>query len=314
MNGAGPARIAVRTVLPYDPWPMGLDRRTEVKVPQIIALFWVVKVLTTAMGESISDYSVHRFDPVVAVAFGFVAFAVAILVQLAVRRYLAWVYWLAVAMVAVFGTMAADVTHVRFGVPYAVSTAAFAVVLAVVFVAWQRVEHTLSIHSVDTPAPRAVLLGDRRSRRSRSAPRSGDLMATTLHLGYFGAGVLFAGLICVPAIAWRWFGLNAVAAFWTAYVLTRPLGASFADWLGKPAAVGGAGARRRRRRRHARWPIIVVLVAYLAVTRLDVRRPTAPAPSVPRAQRSDGVLTRGVSPEGEARGGHGAPLNRVQTR
>ncbi len=275
-----------RVVLPYDPGHMDLERRTEVKVPQIIALFWVVKVLTTAMGESVSDYSVHQFDPIVAVAFGFVAFVVALCVQLVARRYLAWVYWTTVAMVAVFGTMAADVTHVKFGVPYAVSTAGFALVLAVVFVAWQRAERTLSIHSVDT-LRRELFYWATVLATFALGTAAGDMVAVTLHIGYLGAGVLFLCLICVPGIAWRFFGLNGVVAFWTAYVLTRPLGASFADWLGKPKAVGGLGLGDGVVG-GALLALIVVLVAYLSVTKVDVREETATEASVPRATRGPG--------------------------
>src|ERR1700722_9813082 len=106
------------------------------RVPGVPAYFWIIKVLTTAMGEATSDYLVHRFDPVVAVAFGAVGLAGALIVQFSVRRYVAGVYWFAVVMVAVFGTMVADVLHIKFGVPYQVSTGLFAVVLAVVFSAW----------------------------------------------------------------------------------------------------------------------------------------------------------------------------------
>ena len=118
--------------------------------PRITVSFWVIKVLTTAAGEAISDYLVHRFNPYIAVVAGFVVFAVAIAVQFAVPAYRTSIYWLAVLMVAVFGTMAADVLHVEFGVPYVASAAGFAVALVVVFTAWYRTEGTLSIHSIDT--------------------------------------------------------------------------------------------------------------------------------------------------------------------
>src|SRR5579864_208039 len=125
-------------------------RVTAKKVPAITAYFWVVKLLTTAMGEATSDYTVHKIDPVIAVCLGGVAFVIALGLQLYVRRYIAAVYWLAVVMVAVFGTMCADVLHVRLGVPYDVSALAFAVALVVVFATWYRVEGTLSIHSITT--------------------------------------------------------------------------------------------------------------------------------------------------------------------
>jgi uncharacterized membrane-anchored protein len=254
---------------------MRLDRRTEVKTPQVIALFWVAKVLTTAMGESISDYSVHRFDPVLAVAAGFVAFAAALALQLALRRYVAWWYWLCVAMVAVFGTMAADVLHVRFKVTYAASTALFAVVVAVIFVAWYRVEQTLSIHSIVT-LRRELFYWATVAATFALGTAAGDLMATTAGLGYFGAGVLFACLMAVPLLAWRFLGLNAVVAFWAAYVVTRPLGASIADWLGKPMSVGGRGYGDGVVG-GVLAVLLVAVVAYLATTKADVRPPAVGA-------------------------------------
>ena len=127
-----------------------MSSRALSKVPEITVYFWIIKILTTAMGEATSDYMVHRLNPYLAVGFGFVAFAVAMALQFKAPSYVPWVYWLAVLMVAVFGTMAADVLHVEFGVPYLVSSLVFAVGLAVVFGAWYRSEGTLSIHSIYT--------------------------------------------------------------------------------------------------------------------------------------------------------------------
>jgi uncharacterized membrane-anchored protein len=115
---------------------MDLTRRTLVKVPEVTALFWVTKLLTTAMGESTSDYLVKRFAAVPAVLLGTVVLLAVLAFQVTRDRYRPWVYWVAVLMVAIVGTMAADVLHIQFGVPYAASSAFFAVVLAVVFVAW----------------------------------------------------------------------------------------------------------------------------------------------------------------------------------
>ena len=122
----------------------------RLRVPEITVLFWVIKGLSTAMGESTSDYLVNAMSPVIAVLLGFAGFVVAIIIQFSMRRYVAGAYWLAVVMVGVFGTMVADVLHVGFGVPYALSTPLFAAVLAANFVVWKRVEGTLSIHSIDT--------------------------------------------------------------------------------------------------------------------------------------------------------------------
>ena len=251
-----------------------MDRKgsAATKVPQIAVLFWVVKVLTTGMGETTSDYLAHGIGPVVAVPIGGMALVGALLWQLRVRRYMAWPYWTAVAMVSVFGTMAADVLHVGLGIPYLVSTIAFTVVLAVVFRSWYASERTLSIHSIRTRR-RELFYWATVLATFALGTAAGDMTATTLHLGYFWSGVLFAGLIAVPAVAhWR-FGLNAVVAFWFAYIVTRPLGASFADWLAVPHSRGGLdlgyGVVSL-----ALTALIVVFVAYLAITRSDVEPAT----------------------------------------
>ncbi len=208
------------------------------KVPEVTALFWVTKVLTTAMGETTSDFLVHRLGPGKAIPLGAVALAASLVLQFRADRYRPWTYWFAVAMVAVFGTMAADTLHVGAGIPYAASTTFFALVLTAVFVVWQRTEHTLSIHSITTPR-REVFYWLAVITTFALGTAAGDLTATTLGLGYWASGLLFAGLICVPAVGWRFFGLNEVFAFWFAYVLTRPLGASFADWLAVSHHRGG---------------------------------------------------------------------------
>jgi uncharacterized membrane-anchored protein len=208
--------------------------------PRITAVFWIIKILTTAMGESVSDYLVHGYNPYAAVLLGFVAFVIAIVLQYRTATYVPWTYWLAVLMVAVFGTMAADVLHVEFGVPYVASAALFAVALVVIFTAWSRIEGTLSIHSITTTRREtfywlAVLA------TFAMGTATGDLTAYTAQLGFLSSGLLFAVAFLLPAIAWRFFGLNAVVGFWIAYVLTRPLGASFSDWTGKSRHAGGLG-------------------------------------------------------------------------
>src|SRR5438445_9100421 len=128
--------------------PLHLALRAMKKVPEITVYFWIIKLLSTAMGESTSDYLVYQINPYVAVALGCLGLAVALTLQLLVRRYVAWVYWLAVVMVAVFGTMAADVIHVVLGIPYLVSTVFFVSALAIIFVTWYVSEKTLSIHTI----------------------------------------------------------------------------------------------------------------------------------------------------------------------
>jgi uncharacterized membrane-anchored protein len=171
------------------------------KVPQVTVIFWITKVLTTGMGEATSDYLAHRLGPVIAVCLGGLALVASLVVQFRVRRYVAWVYWTAVVMVAVFGTMAADGLHVELGVPYAVSTPFFAVALAVIFVLWYRTEKTLSIHSIYT-RPREMFYWATVLATFALGTAAGDLTATTLHLGYLGSGILFTAVIAIPAVAY----------------------------------------------------------------------------------------------------------------
>jgi len=243
------------------------------RVPEITAYFWIAKGLSTALGESTSDYLVNTLSPILAVLLGFVAFAVSLAVQFAMRRYSPWSYWLAVAMVGVFGTMAADVLHVGFGVPYVLSALLYGIVLLAVYVVWFRVERTLSIHSIDRPR-RELFYWAAVVATFALGTAAGDLTAVTLHLGYFWSIVLFAAVITVPAAGFRWWGWNPIFCFWFAYVMTRPLGASVADWLGKPADVGGLGL--------GGGPVsvafallIAAVVAYLAITRVDVQATAA---------------------------------------
>jgi uncharacterized membrane-anchored protein len=246
------------------------------KVPEITVYFWIVKLLTTAMGESTCDYLVFHINPYVAVAFGGVGLVAALAVQLLVRRYVAWIYWLTVVMVAIFGTMAADVLHVVIGIPYVVSTGFFAVALAAIFIVWYASERTLSIHSI---------YGGRRELFYWAAvmatfalgTAAGDMTAATLGLGYFASGILFAGLFAVPAFGYRLAGLNAVLAFWFAYIVTRPFGASFADWLAKPI-LGGLGLGDEKVTA-VLTVLIVVFVGYLTVTHKDVRDESGRSPS-----------------------------------
>jgi len=246
-----------------------LTFRGALRVPEITVYFWVIKALSTAMGEATSDFLVHRLNPELAVGLGFVGFVIALLAQFSMRRYLAWTYWFGVVMVGVFGTMAADVLHVRFGVPYTESSILYGAVLLAVFVTWHRTEGTMSIHTVDSPR-REMFYWASVVATFAMGTAVGDLTAITFHLGYLDSGFVFVGLILVPAIGYRWLHWNAVFSFWFAYVVTRPLGASFADWMGKPKIVGGLGWGDGNVAL-ALTVIIFCLVAFLAITRADVQ-------------------------------------------
>jgi uncharacterized membrane-anchored protein len=209
-----------------------------VKVPAATLAFWVLKILTTGMGETASDWLARNTDAVLAVAGSGLVLVVLLLAQLAAHGYRPWLYWAAVAMVSVFGTMAADVVHVVLGVPYLASTVAFGAAVAVLLFVWHRVEGTLAIHSINTTR-RELFYWATVAATFALGTAAGDLTATTLGLGYLASGVVFAVAFALPGLAHRYAGLNAVLAFWIAYVLTRPLGASFADWIAVPPGRGG---------------------------------------------------------------------------
>ena len=238
------------------------------KVPEVTAAFWLTKVLTTGMGETTSDFLVHRLGPIVAVMIGAVAIGGALALQLAARRYTAWIYWLAVVMVAVFGTMAADGVHVELGVPYLASTVFFAFALAGVFAVWYRSERTLSIHSIDTRR-RELFYWATVITTFALGTAAGDMTARTLGLGYLTSGLMFAALIAVPALGYWRLGLNAISAFWLAYIVTRPLGASFADWIAVLHRRGGLGFGYGPVS-IALTLVIVLCVGYLTLSRVDI--------------------------------------------
>jgi uncharacterized membrane-anchored protein len=232
----------------------GALRAAVVKVPEVTIYFWIVKLLTTAMGESVSDFLVNDVNKYLGVLVGFIVFAIAITAQLRAKRYSTWLYWTAVSMVAVFGTMCADVLHVVIGLPYTVSFTLYAVLLAATFITWHRVEGTLDIHSVNTPR-REVFYWLTVVFTFAMGTAVGDLTAQTIHLGYLSSAFLFIGMICVPIVAWR-LGANWVATFWIAYVLTRPIGASFADFFGMPKDISGLGI--------GHGPVAAVLIVIVA--------------------------------------------------
>jgi uncharacterized membrane-anchored protein len=239
------------------------------KVPQIGLLFWVVKLLTTAGGEAFSDYLAHNIA--IGAAVDLILIVSAVIFQFRTRRYVAVAYWYLALAIATFGTGAADVLHLDLGLPYTVTTLLWAVVLAVVFWRWYRSEGTLSIHSIVTRR-REVYYWITVFATFALGTALGDLTAVTLHLGYLGSGVMFAVIIAVPAIAWR-MGLNPVAAFWFAYIVTRPLGASFADYFSKPHSLSGM-AFGDLPTTAVFVVALVLLVGYLQVSQQDAQ----PAP------------------------------------
>ncbi len=271
-------------------------RNTLAKVPEITLIFWVLKLLTTGMGESMSDFLGQHSVPI-AGAIGIFGLWFALWLQLRQHEYRAPIYWFAVMMVAIFGTMAADGIHDGASIPYEVTTPLFAGVVAAVFLLWYRSESTLSIHAITTRRRESFYWAAVLATFAFGTA-AGDLTAITLHLGFFGSVLLFAAIIAIPAIGWWRFSMNPIVAFWFAYIVTRPLGASFADWFSKPPAITGLGLGDGTVSALA-LVVFIALVAYVTVTKPDVQGAPAPgkllAPhphplSIPHAQPHPGPV------------------------
>ena len=249
-----------------------LPEPAAAKVPEIAFLFWVIKVLTTCGGEAFSDY-LALGDRLVGAAVEISLMAIALAWQFRTRRYVAAAYWALAYAIAIFGTGVSDALHLFVGIPYTGTTVLWAVVLALIFWLWYRSEGTLSIHSIVTRRREmyywAVVFAT-----FALGTALGDFTGTTLGLGYLASGIMFFLIILIPAVAWRWFGLDSVVAFWFAYVVTRPLGASFADYLGRPKSLSGLGLGSGRIAVIV-FLMVAALVGYVAVTRRDIQRPGA---------------------------------------
>lgn len=239
------------------------------KVPEVTLWFWVIKILCTTVGESFADWinmtlglglttTALIFTGVLAGVMGW---------QLYVDRYIPLVYWLAVVVVSVTGTLYTDILTDSLSVPLALSTSVFAVALAVVFGVWYWRERTLSIHSINT-RPRELFYWLAVLVTFALGTAAGDW---TLQLTGWGPGVsvlLPAGLIASIVVGWR-LGANPVLSFWLAYILTRPLGANLGDWLASAKADGGLALGTA-------WTSVIFLAAilatvvYLTISRSDV--------------------------------------------
>jgi uncharacterized membrane-anchored protein len=239
------------------------------KVPEIIALFWAVKILTTAGGEATSDY-LKVYGNFVGGGVEVGLFVIGLVLQFGTTRYRAVAYWFLAFAIAIFGTGVSDFLHLDVHIPYAGTTLLWAVILGAIFVLWQRSEGTLSIHSITTQRRECYYWATVFATFALGTAL-GDFTAASLDLGYLASGVLFSVAILVPAVAWWKLGLNEIAAFWIAYVLTRPLGASYADYISKPRSISGIA--------FGDGPTalvfavaVAILVLFLAVARPDIQR------------------------------------------
>lgn len=239
------------------------------KVPEVTIFFWLIKILCTTVGETAADFlnsnlglGLTGTSLVMSVAL-----IAALVYQFRQRRYLPVAYWLAVVLISVVGTLITDNLTDNLGVALEVTTAVFAVALAATFLIWHRSEQTLSIHSIDTVRREgfywlAILF------TFALGTAAGDLVSERMNLGYLKSIVLFGGLIAVVAVAFYLFNLNAVVAFWLAYILTRPLGASIGDYLSQSRDDGGLGLGTVGT--SALFVALIVgFVVYLSISRRD---------------------------------------------
>jgi uncharacterized membrane-anchored protein len=243
------------------------------KVPEVTLFFWIIKILCTTVGETAADFlntALNLGLTGTSLIMGGLL-VVALIFQFMSKKYKPGIYWLAVVLISIFGTLITDNLTDNFGVSLELTTIIFAIALAVVFAIWYAVERTLSIHSIRTMRREAfywlaILF------TFALGTAAGDLAAETFNLGYLTAALIFAGLIAVVYIAHR-FKLNAVLAFWIAYILTRPLGASLGDYLSQPLDAGGLGLGTVITS-GIFLATILITVIYLAMTKQDVIRAT----------------------------------------
>ena len=223
---------------------MGSVEKEEMlnKVPQLTIYFWIIKIMATTVGETVADLLSVKLSLglVVASLIVGVLLLIALFVQLRSHKYLPSIYWVAVVLISVAGTLITDNLVDNFGVPLWVTTIVFAVALCVTFVAWYTVERSLSVHTIKTTR-RELFYWSAILFTFALGTAGGDLLAEGANLGYTYSALLFAGSIALVTLLYYKFGLNAVVAFWIAYILTRPLGASLGDLMSQPTSNGGLG-------------------------------------------------------------------------
>lgn len=237
------------------------------KVPEVTLYFWIVKILATTVGETAADLLNAKLSlglTNTSLAMG-ALLAAALAAQFRARRYVPSIYWVTVVLVSVVGTLITDNLTDHFGFPLPLSTALFSAALAAAFGAWYASEKTLSIHTIFT-ARRELFYWAAILFTFALGTAAGDLTAEVLNLGYLNSALIFGAAIAAVALACRAFRLNAILAFWIAYILTRPFGASFGDLLSQPGSTGGLGLGAAATS-GAFLGLIVVLVLWMTAQR-----------------------------------------------
>lgn len=240
------------------------------KVPEVTLYFWVIKIMATTVGETAADYlifNLHMGITKTSIIMGVLLLGV-LAIQLWLRRYVPAIYWIAVVFLSIFGTLITDNLSDNFGVALTTTTTLFSLALIATFASWYASEKTLSIHSIFTTR-RELFYWTAILFTFALGTAAGDLVAEGLHLGYATSALIFAGIIAAITFAHYQFKLNAIWAFWMAYVLTRPFGASCGDLLSQAKANGGFGLGTVGTS-SLFLVVILALVSYLSISKRDV--------------------------------------------
>lgn len=240
------------------------------KVPAITLYFWIIKILCTTIGETAADFLNGKFNlglTGTTVIMG-TLLAIVLYFQFKKNKYVPTIYWIAVVLISVVGTLITDNLTDNLGVPLMDTTVVFSIVLSIVFIIWYRYEKTLSIHRINSTRREAfywlaILF------TFALGTAAGDLMAESLQLGYWPSGLIFAAMIGLVFAAYKYLKLNAILAFWIAYILTRPLGASIGDFLSQATQNGGIGLGTADTS-GIFLAAIIATVVFLSVTKMDV--------------------------------------------
>jgi uncharacterized membrane-anchored protein len=240
------------------------------KVPQITLFFWVIKILCTTIGETAADFINAKLNlglTGTTVVMGSLLI-IALFFQFKSKKYVPTIYWIAVVLISVVGTLITDNLTDNLGIPLLYTTVIFSIILSVVFILWYAKEKTLSVHQINT-VPREIFYWLAILFTFALGTAAGDLLAETLKLGYGLSAVVFASAIGLTFIAYRFLHINAVLAFWIAYILTRPLGASIGDFLSQPNNIGGLGLGTQITSAIFLFAILITIF-YLTKTKKDV--------------------------------------------
>ncbi len=212
------------------------------RVPKVTVDFWLIKLMAVTVGETAADFINSHLGlglPVTALIMTGLLLA-SLILQFAQNKYVPWTYWLAVVLISVVGTLLSDYLVDNLGVPLETTSILFAVALMATFVIWYACEKTLSIHTIYT-ARREIFYWLAILFTFALGTSAGDMAAEGLGLGYLQAGLVYGALIAAVALAYYGFKINGILGFWLAYILTRPMGASFGDLLAQPTSNGGVG-------------------------------------------------------------------------